>query len=116
MKSDKRPRLPRGLHWREDSPYIWFTWRDPVGKQHRQSTDTRDPQEAALFRLQFMQKAEAGALLAALQCAQISSRSEEVKAEVGSDAADGDLGEIVAETGYCVPDAGISVSRPAPYL
>lgn len=58
MNSEKRPQLPRGLHWREDSPYIWFTWRDPRGKQHRQSTQTADPQDAALFRLQFMQKEE----------------------------------------------------------
>jgi integrase len=58
MKSDKRPHLPRGLHWRENSPYIWFTWRDPVGKQHRRSTETKDPQDAALFCLRFMQKAE----------------------------------------------------------
>jgi integrase len=58
MNSEKRARLPRGLHWREDSPYIWFTWRDPRGKQHRQSTETADPQDAALFRLQFMKKTE----------------------------------------------------------
>jgi len=58
MNSEKRPRLPRGLQWREDSPYIWFTWRDPRGKQHRQSTQTADPQDAALFRLQFMQTKE----------------------------------------------------------
>ena len=58
MNSEKRARLPRGLHWREDSPYIWFTWRDPRGKQHRQSTQTGDPQDAALYRLQFMKKTE----------------------------------------------------------
>ena len=58
MSNEKRPRLPRGLHWREDSPYIWFTWRDPRGKQHRQSTQTADPKDAALFRLQFLQKTE----------------------------------------------------------
>jgi len=58
MNSEKRPRLPRGLQWREDSPYIWFTWRDPRGKQHRQSTQTADPQDAALFSLQYMQTKE----------------------------------------------------------
>jgi integrase len=58
MNNEKRPRLPRGLHWREDSPHIWFTWRDPRGKQHRQSTQTADPKDAVLFRLQFLQKTE----------------------------------------------------------
>lgn len=58
MKSEKHPRLQRGLHWKADSPYIWFTWRDPRGKQHQQSTQTVDPDEAALFRLQFKQKTE----------------------------------------------------------
>lgn len=38
--------------------YIWFTWRDPRAKQHRQSTQTADLQDAALFRLQFIQKKE----------------------------------------------------------
>jgi len=37
---------------------FWFNWRDPRGKQHRQSTQTADPQGAALFRLQFMQTKE----------------------------------------------------------
>jgi hypothetical protein len=58
MNSEKRARLPRGLHWREDSPYIRFTRGDPRGKQHRQSTQTADPLDAALCRLQFMKKAE----------------------------------------------------------
>jgi integrase len=58
MKSEKRPRLPRGLQWRENSIHIWFSWRDARGKQHRRSTQTADPQQAAMFRLQFLQKAE----------------------------------------------------------
>jgi hypothetical protein len=39
MKS-KKPKLPRGLRWKFESPYIWFSWRDRYGKQHQQSTET----------------------------------------------------------------------------
>jgi hypothetical protein len=34
MKDGKRPKLPRGLRWKSDSPFIWFSWRDARGKQH----------------------------------------------------------------------------------
>ena len=54
MAQQKRPRLPRGLHWGPKSPYILFNWRDPLGKQHHQSTGTNDPQEALLFKLKFL--------------------------------------------------------------
>ncbi|HJT54532.1 MAG TPA: hypothetical protein VJ848_11825 [Candidatus Angelobacter sp.] len=33
MKNRKRPKLPRGLYWDAKSPYIFFKWRDPHGKQ-----------------------------------------------------------------------------------
>jgi hypothetical protein len=46
MKGTKRPKLPRGLRWRSNSPFIWFSWRDSRGKQHQQSTGTTDPAEA----------------------------------------------------------------------
>jgi len=52
----KKAKLPRGLHWKSDSPFIWFTWRDDRGKQHRQSTNTDDPAEAFSFRQQFLEK------------------------------------------------------------
>src|SRR5215472_17104895 len=52
----KKAKLPRGLHWKSDSPFIWFTWRDDRGKQHRQSTNTDDPVEAFAFRQQFLEK------------------------------------------------------------
>lgn len=51
-----RAKLPRGLHWKSDSPFIWFTWRDDRGKQHRQSTQTNDPAKAFAFRQQFLEK------------------------------------------------------------
>jgi integrase len=54
MAKQKRPRLPRGLHWGPKSPYILFNWRDALGKQHHQSTGTTDPQEALLFKLKFL--------------------------------------------------------------
>lgn len=53
---NKKPQLPRGLHWKSDSPFIWFSWRDTRGKQHRQSTGTDDPVKAFAFRAQFMEK------------------------------------------------------------
>src|SRR5438552_18248569 len=52
----KRSRLPRGLRWKSDSPYIWFSWRDSRGKQHQQSTESNDPVKAFDFRTQFMAK------------------------------------------------------------
>src|SRR5438046_10599133 len=52
----KRSRLPRGLRWKSDSPYIWFSWRDARGKQHQQSTESNDPVKAFAFRTQFMAK------------------------------------------------------------
>jgi integrase len=54
----KKANLPRGLHWKSDSPFIWFTWRDDRGKQHRQSTQTDDPGEGFSFRQQFLEKRE----------------------------------------------------------
>jgi integrase len=54
MAKQRRPRLPRGLHWGPKSPYILFNWRDALGKQHHQSTGTTDPQEALLFKLKFL--------------------------------------------------------------
>src|SRR5262249_25236705 len=56
---NKKPRLPRGLHWKSDSPFIWFKWRDDRGKQRRQSTGTGDPVEAFAFRQQFLEKCKA---------------------------------------------------------
>jgi len=53
---NKRPRLPRGLHWKSDSPFIWFNWRDNRGKQHRQSTGTHDSARAFTFRQEFVEK------------------------------------------------------------
>src|SRR5207247_10528708 len=52
----KRSRLPRGLRWKSDSPYIWFSWRDSRGKQHQQSTESDDSVKAFAFRTQFMEK------------------------------------------------------------
>jgi hypothetical protein len=40
MKATKHPKLPRGLRWRSNSPFIWFSWRDSRGRQHQQSTET----------------------------------------------------------------------------
>lgn len=53
---NKKPKLPRGLQWKSDSPFIWFSWRDNRGRQHRQSTGTDDPAEAFAFRQQFLEK------------------------------------------------------------
>lgn len=54
--TNKKPHLPRGLHWKSDSPFIWFKWRDDRGKQHHESTRTDDPARAFAFRQEFMEK------------------------------------------------------------
>src|SRR5260370_19936171 len=54
MAENKRPRLPRGIHWVSGSPYIWFSWRDAGRKQHQVSTRTVDPLEALLFKINFL--------------------------------------------------------------
>jgi len=54
MKNKKRPRLPRGLRWRSESQYIWFTWRDAGGIQRQKSTETTDPAKALLFKMHFL--------------------------------------------------------------
>jgi integrase len=46
------------LHWGPQSPFILFNWRDALGKQHHQSTGTNDPQEALLFKLNFLANRE----------------------------------------------------------
>jgi hypothetical protein len=58
MKRTKRPKLPRGLRWCSNSPFIWFSWRDSRGKQHQQSTETADPAEAPSNKLKFLAKQE----------------------------------------------------------
>ncbi|MGA3128398.1 MAG: hypothetical protein ABSD13_16985 [Candidatus Korobacteraceae bacterium] len=58
MKGTKRPKLPRGLRWRSNSPFIWFSWRDSRGKQHQQSTETADLAEALSNKLKFLAKQE----------------------------------------------------------
>jgi integrase len=58
MKGTKRPKLPRGLRWRSNSPFIWFSWRDRRGKQHQQSTETADPAGALSNKLKFLKKEE----------------------------------------------------------
>src|SRR5215469_978596 len=54
MAQHKRSKLPRGLHWDRKSPFIFFNWRDALGKQHHQSTGATDPHEALLFKLKFL--------------------------------------------------------------
>jgi integrase len=58
MKGNKPPKLPRGLRWRSNSPFIWFSWRDSRGKQHQQSTGTTDPAEALSSKLKFLARQE----------------------------------------------------------
>jgi|GEM_PF-1017484 len=54
MKDCKRTKLPRGLRWKADSPFIWFSWRDARGKQHQKNTETDDPAKALAFKLEFL--------------------------------------------------------------
>ena len=56
MRDKKRPKLPRGLRWKPDSPYIWFSWRDERGRQHQQSTNTADSDEAMVYRIRFLRE------------------------------------------------------------
>lgn len=52
----KKKKLPRGLQWRNNSPYIYFSWRDSRLTQHRQCTGTADPDQALIYKLQFLQR------------------------------------------------------------
>ena len=54
MKNGKRPKLPRGLRWKSDSPFIWFSWRNACGKQHQKNTETTDPAKALGIKLDFL--------------------------------------------------------------
>ena len=56
MRDKQRPKLPRGLRWKPDSPYIWFSWRDERGRQHQQSTSTADSDEAMVYRIRFLRE------------------------------------------------------------
>ena len=58
MASKKRPKLPRGLRWHPGSQFIWFTWYDAQGKQHKKSTETGDPEKALLFKMRFVEERE----------------------------------------------------------
>jgi hypothetical protein len=58
MAQQRRPKLPRGLHWDGRSPFVFFNWRDALGKQRHQSTSKTDPQEALLFKLKFLAERE----------------------------------------------------------
>lgn len=55
-EGQKRPKLPRGLHWDPKSQFISFNGRDFLGKQHGQSTRLTDPAKALLFKLEFLEK------------------------------------------------------------
>ena len=59
MKDKKRAKLPRGLRWHSESRFIWFTWYDNQGRQHKKSTETSDPEKALLFKLRFLEQQEA---------------------------------------------------------
>jgi integrase len=54
----KRAKLPRGLRWHPKSQFIWFTWYDAQGKQHKKSTETSDPAKALDFKLRFLEGQE----------------------------------------------------------
>lgn len=58
MKHRSRPKLPRGLRWKIDSPFIWFSWRDARGKQHQKNTETTDPAKALGTKLDFLASAQ----------------------------------------------------------
>ena len=58
MASKKRLKLPRGLRWHPGSQFIWFTWYDAQGKQHKKSTETGDPEKALLFKMRFVEERE----------------------------------------------------------
>lgn len=58
MKDKKRQKLPRGLRWRAQSRFIWFTWYDRQGRRHQKSTETTDPEKALLFKMRFLAQQE----------------------------------------------------------
>jgi hypothetical protein len=60
VKDKKRQKLPRGLRWRAQSRFIWFTWYDSQGRRHQKSTETTDPETALLFKMRFLAQQETG--------------------------------------------------------
>jgi len=58
VKDKKRRKLPRGLCWHSESRFIWFTWRDADGRQHKKSTESSDPAEALLFKMRYLEEQE----------------------------------------------------------
>jgi integrase len=60
VKDSKRAKLPRGLRWHAQSRFIWFTWYDSQGRQHKKSTETTDPERALLFKMRFFARQETG--------------------------------------------------------
>ena len=53
--SGRKSELPRGLYYISKSPYIFFSWRDPRGRQHMQSTRTTDRTDALIFKRHFLE-------------------------------------------------------------
>jgi CheY-like chemotaxis protein len=58
VKNKKLAKLPRGLRWHSESRFIWFTWYDSQGRQHKKSTETTDPEKALLFKMRFLEQQE----------------------------------------------------------
>jgi len=58
VKDKKSAKLPRGLRWHSESRFIWFTWYDSQGRQHKKSTETSDPEKALLFKMRFLEQQE----------------------------------------------------------
>jgi len=58
VKHKRRAQLPRGLRWHSESRFIWFTWYDSQGRQHKKSTETSDAQKALLFKMRFLEQLE----------------------------------------------------------
>jgi len=58
VNNKKRAKLPRGLRWHSESRFIWFTWYDSQGRQHKKSTETTDPEKALLFKMRFLEQQE----------------------------------------------------------
>jgi len=52
----KRPKLPGGLFWRKESPFIYFKYRTSSAKQKLVNSNLTDPNEALKYKIDYLER------------------------------------------------------------
>ena len=52
----KRPKLPGGLFWRKESPFIYFKYRTSSAKQKLVNSNLTDPNEALKYKIDYLDR------------------------------------------------------------